>query len=126
MTPRFFRQFRFLLLCLSAAVWIWTASAAMKPVIVPMNIPPAPDGERFLFILDVSSGMENLQAGNETALYELISTGVRGYMRAGDENDPAAGQAVMNVLKALAQALSCFVLGVDHFGGWPDHARRRV
>jgi hypothetical protein len=39
-----------------------------------------------------------------------------GYTRAGDENDPAAGQAVMNVLKALAQALSCFVLGVDHFG----------
>ena len=39
-----------------------------------------------------------------------------GYARAGDENDPAAGQAVMNVLKALAQALGCFVLGVDHFG----------
>ena len=39
-----------------------------------------------------------------------------GYARAGDENDPAAGQAVMNVLKALAQALNCFVLGVDHFG----------
>ena len=39
-----------------------------------------------------------------------------GYTRAGDENDPAAAQAVMNVLKALAQALGCFVLGVDHFG----------
>ena len=39
-----------------------------------------------------------------------------GYARAGDENDPAAGQAVMNVLKAVAQALGCFVLGVDHFG----------
>jgi AAA domain len=39
-----------------------------------------------------------------------------GYARAGDENDPAAGQAVMNVLKAIAQALNCFVLGVDHFG----------
>jgi hypothetical protein len=39
-----------------------------------------------------------------------------GYTRAGDENDPAAAQAVMNVLKALAEALSCFVLGVDHFG----------
>jgi hypothetical protein len=39
-----------------------------------------------------------------------------GYTRAGDENDPAAAQAVMNVLKALAQTLSCFVLGVDHFG----------
>jgi hypothetical protein len=39
-----------------------------------------------------------------------------GYARAGDENDPAAGQAVMNVLKAVAQELDCFVLGVDHFG----------
>lgn len=39
-----------------------------------------------------------------------------GYARAGDENDPAAAQAVMNVLKVLAQTLGCFVLGVDHFG----------
>ena len=39
-----------------------------------------------------------------------------GYTRAGDESDPAAAQAVMNVLKALAQTLGCFVLGVDHFG----------
>jgi hypothetical protein len=39
-----------------------------------------------------------------------------GYTRAGDESDPAAAQAMMNVLKVLAQTLSCFVLGVDHFG----------
>jgi hypothetical protein len=39
-----------------------------------------------------------------------------GYARAGDENDPAAGQAVMNVLRTVAQAIGCFVLGVDHFG----------
>jgi AAA domain len=39
-----------------------------------------------------------------------------GYARAGDENDPAAGQAVMNVLKALAQAMNCFALGIEHFG----------
>ena len=39
-----------------------------------------------------------------------------GYARSGDENDPAAGQAVMNVLKAVAEELNCFVLGVDHFG----------
>ena len=39
-----------------------------------------------------------------------------GYPRAGDENDLAAAQTVMNVLKAIAQALGCFVLGVDHFG----------
>ena len=39
-----------------------------------------------------------------------------GYAKAGDENDPATGQAVMNVLKLAAQELNCFVLGVDHFG----------
>src|SRR5262249_15756865 len=38
-----------------------------------------------------------------------------GYTRAGDENDSASAQAVMNVLKALAQTLGCFVLGVYHF-----------
>jgi hypothetical protein len=39
-----------------------------------------------------------------------------GYAKTGDENDPATGQAVMNVLKGAAQELNCFVLGVDHFG----------
>jgi AAA domain len=39
-----------------------------------------------------------------------------GYSRAGDEYDNAVGQAVMNVLKAVAQELGCFVLGIDHFG----------
>ena len=39
-----------------------------------------------------------------------------GYRRSGDENDNAVGQALMNVLKAVAQAIGCFALGVDHFG----------
>ena len=39
-----------------------------------------------------------------------------GYMKHGDENDNAVGQALMNVLKNLAQKMDCFVLGVDHFG----------
>jgi hypothetical protein len=39
-----------------------------------------------------------------------------GYSRAGDEYDTAVGQALMNVLKAVAQELKCFVLGIDHFG----------
>jgi len=39
-----------------------------------------------------------------------------GYSRAGDEYDNAVGQAVMNVLKAVAQEMRCFVLGIDHFG----------
>ena len=39
-----------------------------------------------------------------------------GYSQPGAENDNAVGQAIMNVLKAVAQAIGCFVLGVDHFG----------
>jgi hypothetical protein len=39
-----------------------------------------------------------------------------GFARSGDENDPAVGQALMNTLKAVAQTMNCFVLGVDHFG----------
>jgi AAA domain-containing protein len=39
-----------------------------------------------------------------------------GYSRAGDEYDNAVGQAIMNVLKTVAQEIGCFVLGIDHFG----------
>jgi AAA domain len=39
-----------------------------------------------------------------------------GYRRSGEENDNAVGQALMNVLKAVAEEIGCFVLGVDHFG----------
>jgi AAA domain len=39
-----------------------------------------------------------------------------GYRRAGDENDNAVGAAIMNVLKAVAQEMKCFVIGIDHFG----------
>jgi hypothetical protein len=39
-----------------------------------------------------------------------------GYRRSGEENDNAVGQALMNVLKAVAQEINCYVLGVDHFG----------
>jgi AAA domain len=39
-----------------------------------------------------------------------------GYIKSGDESDNAVGQAIMNVLKAVAQEIKCFVLGIDHFG----------
>jgi hypothetical protein len=38
-----------------------------------------------------------------------------GYTKTGDENDNAVGQAIMNVLKTVAQTVGCFVLAVDHF-----------
>ena len=39
-----------------------------------------------------------------------------GYHKDGQENDAAAGQAVMNALKQVAKRMGCFVFGVDHFG----------
>lgn len=39
-----------------------------------------------------------------------------GYAKAGDENDPAIGAKLMNVLRRTAEACGCFVLAVDHFG----------
>jgi hypothetical protein len=47
-----------------------------------------------------------------------------GYARAGDEYDNAVGQAIMNVLKAVAQGIGCFVLGIDHFGKSPEAGTR--
>ena len=41
---------------------------------------------------------------------------VAGYQRDGAENDSAAGQVVMNTLKAVARRMRCFVIGIDHFG----------
>jgi hypothetical protein len=39
-----------------------------------------------------------------------------GYTRDGQDNDAAAGQVVMNTLKAVAKRIGCFVTGIDHFG----------
>ena len=39
-----------------------------------------------------------------------------GYSEQGAENDSATVTAVMRVLKDVAERLSCFVLGVDHYG----------
>jgi AAA domain-containing protein len=39
-----------------------------------------------------------------------------GYYRDGQENDAAAGQVVMNTMKAVAKRTGTFVFGIDHFG----------
>jgi hypothetical protein len=39
-----------------------------------------------------------------------------GYTKDGAENDAAAGQMVMNTMKAVAKRTGAFVFGVDHFG----------
>jgi hypothetical protein len=39
-----------------------------------------------------------------------------GYMKGGDDNDSATTTALMGTLRAVAETIGCFVLGVDHFG----------
>jgi AAA domain/RepB DNA-primase N-terminal domain len=43
-------------------------------------------------------------------------TAAAGYAKAGDENDAAIGQIIMNVLERLAQHSGAMVLVLDHFG----------
>jgi hypothetical protein len=43
-------------------------------------------------------------------------TAAAGYQHRGDDNDAAVGQALLDTMGALADALKCFVLGVAHFG----------
>ena len=37
-------------------------------------------------------------------------------MKGGDDNDSATTTALMGTLRAVAETIGCFVLGVDHFG----------
>lgn len=54
----------------------------MPPAPVPLK--PAPDGSRFLFIMDMSSSMKATDPANRQALFDLIFTGFEGQMRHGD------------------------------------------
>src|SRR3989442_501287 len=67
-----------ILLCVAVAA----ASAPARAAGVVVE--PAPDGARFLFIVDMSSSMEYLQTAIEATIYELIGSGLAGQMRVGD------------------------------------------
>jgi len=70
----------FLLVCLACR----PVPAALSPHVMDLGIPAAPDGQRYLFILENSSAMEDLQASNEATLFELVRSGIDGQMLAGD------------------------------------------
>lgn len=58
----------------------WTSLAAPGPT-PPAALPP---GDRFLFVVDTSSGMANLAQACRRAVFELIWSGLDGYMQPGD------------------------------------------
>ncbi len=115
----------FRILRLFALLWLAIASPSVLAAAIPY--PAAqPDGERFLFILDMSEDMERLQATSENALYELIGTGVNGHMRTGDtfglwtfNKETQAGQFSMKIWdhrRAIQQATvaAAFVSGLNY------------
>ncbi len=85
-----------------------------------------PNGERFLFIVDMSEDMEELQPATEAALYEMIGGGLFGQMRSGDtfglwtfNKETLAGRFSMKVWdqrRAVQQATvaAAFISGLTY------------
>ena len=107
-------RFRFRSGCIALLLWAGFGAASLTAPAraattttlprLPMHPKPAPDGQRFLFVVDISSGTRSLDAANRQALFDLIFTGLEGQMRTGDSfglwlfNDELhAGQFPMQV-----------------------------
>ncbi len=72
-----------LLLC--SLAWTLVAAPPTPPRrTVPARPRPAPDGQRFLFVVDISSAMRDTDAANRQALFDMLFTGLDGQMRSGD------------------------------------------
>ena len=66
------------------AQWMVLATAMAAPQPSKPAKPPKPEGNRYLFILETSSGMTRLEHGGRQAVFDLIYSGVDGRMRRGD------------------------------------------
>lgn len=75
-----------LLVLLGCLLFAATAPAATTTTLrrTPTYLKPATNGHRFLFVVDISSGMKSLDAANRQALFDMIFTGLDGQMRTGD------------------------------------------
>lgn len=70
------------------AVWtsfcLLIAPAAKGGEVVEDQARIAPDGQRFLFVVETSSDNKKFEANNRQAVFDLILSGVNGHMRDGD------------------------------------------
>ena len=80
------RQGRWLVVLLWCFVgWTLAAAPPTPPRRSAAALPrPAPDGHRFLFVVDVSADMRATDTANRQALFEMLFTGLDGQMRTGD------------------------------------------
>ena len=108
-----------------ALLWL-----AIVPVSVTLGalpaMQPAPDGGRFLFVVDMSADMEKLQAATEATLFDLIGTGIHGYMKPGDtfgmwsfNKEMTAGKFAMQTwdprkAKQQATMAAAFISGINY------------
>ncbi len=77
-----------ILLFSTLALALAVPANAATPSTIPRTRPAAPrparDGQRFLFVVNISSAMRGTEAANRQALFDLIFTGLEGQMRTGD------------------------------------------
>lgn len=64
---------------------VWLAGSLASPAAPSPSPPPTlPPGDRFLFVVDTSAGMASLAKACRQAVFDLIWTGLGGYMQPGD------------------------------------------
>jgi len=68
--------------CLFLVQWMVLATAVAAPAKAPKQT--VPSGNRFLFIVETSTAMGQLEHGGRQAVFDLIYSGVEGRMRKGD------------------------------------------
>src|SRR5262245_505937 len=64
----------------TVAATITTTPGGRKPA----GPKPTPDGSRFLFVMDTSSSMKSISDAERQTLFDLVFSGVNGYMSTGD------------------------------------------
>jgi len=75
---------RTLLITLVCGLQLAAFAASPPPKAKPYGIKPARDGARFLFIVDTSASMKSIDAGTRQTVFDLLFSGIDGYMRTGD------------------------------------------
>ena len=108
-----------------ACMWLITVPLSATFGATP-TVQSAPDGDRFLFVVDMSADMEKLQAATEATLFDLIGTGIHGYMKSGDtfgmwtfNKEMTAGKFAMQTwdprkAKQQATMAAAFVSGLNY------------
>ena len=70
--------------CAALAIFMLTCAAATGAAPPTNNPPKLPPGDRFLFVVDTSAGMGRVAEACRRTVFELIWSGLGGYMQPGD------------------------------------------